>query len=98
MFNDTYLSSIRSTRVNTCAQIWMNDIKWIRIDPISTKIHAHHSSKKLLNNDGVHSKILLDGTREKIMGKFKEACKYTTVQVQKLEYNNTWTNRAEGTV
>ena len=85
MFNDTYFSSIKYTRGNTCAQIWTNDIKMIRIDPMSTKIHARHSAKKLFKNDGLLSKIVVDGSREKIMGKFKEACKDATVQVQQLE-------------
>ena len=80
---------------NTCAQIWTNDIEWIRIDPISIKIHAHHSAKKLFKNDGVLSKIVMDSAREKIMGKFKEACQGATVQVQKLEYNTPWDNRDE---
>ena len=53
MFTDTYLPSINSTRGNTCAQIWTNEIEWIRIDPMSTKINAHHSAKKLLKKDGV---------------------------------------------
>ena len=84
MFTDTYFSSIEYTRVNTCAQIWTNDIEWIRIDPISTKIHAHHSAKNMFNNDGVPSKIVMDGDREKIVGKFKESCQDTTVQLQQL--------------
>ena len=45
MLNDTYFSSIKSTRGNTCAQIWKNDIEWIRIDPMSTKSNALHSAK-----------------------------------------------------
>ena len=98
MFTDTYFSSIKSTRGNTCAQIWTNDIIWIMIDPMSTKIHAHHSAKKLLKNNSVPSKILVDGAREQIMGKFKESCQDATVQVQQLEYNTPWENRAEGEV
>ena len=39
-----------------------------------------------MKNDGVPSKIVVDGAREQIMGKFKEACQDATVQVQKLEY------------
>ena len=85
MFTDTYSSSIKYTRGNICAQIWTNDIKWIRIDYMSTKIHARHSAKKLSKNYGVPSKIVMDGAREKIMGKFKEACQYATVQVHQLE-------------
>ena len=63
MFDDTYFYSIKYTRGNTCAQIWTNDIKCIRIDPMSTKSHAHHSDKKLLNNYGVLSKIVVDCAR-----------------------------------
>ena len=91
MFTDTYFSSIKSTRGNTCAQIWTNDIDWIRIDPVSTKIHAHNSAKKLFKNDGVLSKIVMYGAREKIMGKFKGACQ--DAKVQQLEYNTPWMNR-----
>ena len=65
------------------------------IDPLSTKIHANHPAKKLFKNDGVPSKIVMDGAREQIMGKFKEACQDATVQVQQLEYNTLWANRAE---
>ena len=32
------------------------------------------------------------------MGKCNEACQDATFQVQKLEYNNPWANRAEGAV
>ena len=65
---------------------------------MSTKSNAHHSDKKLFKNDGVPSKIVMDGAREQIMGKFKEACQDATVQVQQLEYNTPWANRAEGAV
>ena len=60
---------------------------------MSTKIHAHHSDKKLFNNNGVSSKIVMGGAREQVMGKFKEACQDSTVQVQQLEYNTPWANR-----
>ena len=52
------------------------------IDPLSTKIHANHPAKKLFKNDGVTSKIVMDGAMELIMVKFKEACQDATVQVQ----------------
>ena len=76
----------------------MNDIEWIRIDPISTKIHAHNSAKKLFKNDGVPSKIVMYGARDQIMGKFKEACQDETFQIKQLKYNTPWANRAEGAV
>ena len=65
---------------------------------MSTKIHSHHSSKKMFNNYGVPSKIVMDGARDKIMRKFKESCQNATVQVHQLEYNTPWANRAEGAV
>ena len=98
MFTDMYLSSIKYTRGNTCAQIWTNDVEWIRIDPTPTKSNAHHSAKKLFENEGVPSKIVMDGAREQVMVKFNEACQYTMVQVQQLKYSTPWENRAEGAV
>ena len=65
---------------------------------MSTKSHAHHSANKMFKNDGVISKIVMDGAREKIMGKFKEACQYAMFQLQQLEYNTPWVNRYAGAV
>ena len=52
----------------------------------------------MLKNEVMPSKIVMDGAREQIMGKFKEACQDATVQVQQLEYNTPWANRAEDAV
>ena len=65
---------------------------------MSTISHAHHSNKKIFKNGGVPSKIVMNGAREQIMGKFKEARQGATVQVQQLKYNTLWANRAEGAV
>ena len=65
---------------------------------MSTKSHAHNSANNMFNNYGVSSNIVMEGARQKIMGKFKEACQYATVQVQHLEYNTPWENRAKGAV
>ena len=65
---------------------------------MSTNSNAHHSDNKLFKKNSVPSKIVMDGDREQVMGKFKEAFQYATVQVQQLEYNNTWENRDEGAV
>ena len=98
MFTNTYFSSIKSTRGHKCAQIWTNDIKYIRIEPIYAKSHAHHSAKNMFKNDGVPTKIVIDGAREQVIGKFKEACQDTTVKVQHLQYNTHWANRSKGAV
>ena len=98
MFTDTYFSSIKSTRGNTCAQIWTNVIKLIKIDLMSNKSNAHHLAKNLFNKYSLPSKIVMDSAREQVIWKFKEACQDATVQVQQLEYNTTRANRAEGAV
>ena len=54
--------------------------------------------KGLFKNNGVPSKVVMGGAREQVMGEFKEACQYATVQVQQPEYNTPWENRAEGAV
>ena len=43
MFTDTYFSSINSTRGDTCAQVWTDDIEWISIDHVFIKSNEHHS-------------------------------------------------------
>ena len=68
------------------------------INSMSTKRNAHNSAKKLFKNDGVPSKIFMDGARGQVMGKFKEACQDSTAQLKKLKYNTPWANRDEGAV
>ena len=65
---------------------------------MSNKINSHNSAKRLFNNDGVPPKIVMGGTREQVMGKSKDFCQDATVQVQRIEYNTPWENRAEGAV
>ena len=57
---------------------------------MSTKSNVHYSAKKLFNNDGVPSNIVMDGAMEQVMGIFKDACQDATVQVHLLKYNTTW--------
>ena len=82
MFTDIYFSSIKSSRGNTYTQIWTNDIEWIRVNPMPSKSNTHHSAKKLFKNYGVPSKIIMDGAKEQILGKFRDACIDATVSVQ----------------
>ena len=65
---------------------------------MSTKSNANNSAKKLFKNDSVTSKIVMEGAREQVMGKFKEDCQDATIQVQQIKYNTPWANRAEGAV
>ena len=65
---------------------------------MSTKSNAHHSAKNMFNKNGVPSKIVMDGSKEQVMGKLMEDFQYATVQVQQLEYNTPWANRSEGAV
>ena len=46
---------------------------------MSNKIIAQYSAKNIFRNDGVTSKIVMDGDREQVMGKFKEACQKAMV-------------------
>ena len=52
---------------------------------MSTESNAQHSANKLFKNDSVPSNIVMDGAREQVMGKFKEACQDATVQVHQLK-------------
>ena len=61
-------------RKNTCAQVYTASFPWCRAHAMEHKSDAHESLSLLFHRDGVPPKMVFDGAKEEVRGKFKKKC------------------------
>jgi hypothetical protein len=62
-YSDTFFASVSTTRGNTMAQLFVNDIKYLQIYPIQRKSEAGSALLELIQDIGIPSAIHTDGPR-----------------------------------
>jgi hypothetical protein len=98
LYTDTMFASTVSTRGNTCAQVFVNDLEWVRSFPLSRKGDAHTSLDLLFPEDGVPNVMIMDDAKELVSGEFRKKCRRAGCYSKTLEPYSPWMNRAEGTI
>ena len=81
LFCDTMSLSVRSTRGNSCGQVFSNEAGWSRFFPLQSKSEAHLALSTLFKNDGVPNDLILDGSKEQTAGDFKRKCREADVHI-----------------
>jgi hypothetical protein len=69
-YSDTMFSNVRSTRGNTCAQVFTNDVRFTRVTPLPTKSLAGDALLTLIQDIGIPSALHTDDARELNQGKW----------------------------
>ena len=95
MFTDTFVTEVKSRRGNTCCQVFGTKNGWKRAFPMRAKSEAHEALSLLFQRDGVPVKIIMDGAKEQVMGKFRKKCREAGSHVHQLEPHTPWANFAE---
>ena len=80
VYSDTMFSGVKSAqpRGNKCAQVYCADYGWTRCFPMVNKGDAHETCSLLFQKDGVPPKMVLDGSKEQIKGKFANSSERLT--------------------
>jgi len=94
-YSDTFFASIPSTRGNTMAQLFVNDVKYLRIMPMKKKSDAGSALLELLQDIGIPSALHTDGAKELNQGKWKSVCEEFGIKQTLTEPYSPWQNRAE---
>ncbi len=68
LYTDTMFASTVSSRGNTCAQIFVNDLEWVRSFPMTRKGDAHTCLDLLFPEEGVPNTIIMDDAKELVGG------------------------------
>jgi hypothetical protein len=94
-YSDTFFSNQPSVRGNTMAQLFINDIKYLRIMPMRKKSEAGSALLELIQDIGIPSVIHTDGAKELTQGKWKNICDDFGIKQTITEPYSPWQYRAE---
>jgi hypothetical protein len=72
VYTDTMFSTVKSSRGNTCGQIYTNDLEWTRFFPMSSKAQTHETLDLLFKRDGVPRALISDGAYKLAKGDFRK--------------------------
>ena len=92
MFTDTMFSKYKSSRGNTCAQVFATDFGWSRTYPMRSKGDAHEALSLLFQREGVPIKMVSDGSMEQKHGRFHKKCKEAQAGYSTTEPYSQWMN------
>ena len=98
LFTDTMYSKIRSKRGNKAAQVFTNDLGWVRVYPMETESSAPEALALLFARDGVPDTMIMDGARAHTMGEFRRRTRQAQCHIKQIEPHSQWSNRAESAI
>jgi len=98
MFTDTMFSNVKSKRQNTCAQVFCTAEGWTRAYAMQKKSQAHEALSLLHQREGVPNVMIMDGSKEQVMGQFRHKCRQAGSHVKQTEPYSAWQNAAEGAI
>jgi hypothetical protein len=99
VFMDTMFSSVTSICQYKCAQVFTTNTAYLRIYPLQSKQHAPDALMKWIQDIGVMSDLVYDGSKKQGGGKHWheiEQCHH--IQWHVTEPHSQWQNRAEGEI
>jgi hypothetical protein len=91
-------STVKSSRGNTCGQIYTNDLEWTRFFPMSSKAQTHETLNLLFKRDGVSRALISDGAYELVKGDFCKKARAADWYCKETEPYPPFSNRAESGV
>ena len=96
LFTDTIFSVIKSKGPNKCAQSYDTSCEWCRMHPSVSKSQAHETLSTLFVRDGVPPKMVIDGSKDQGLGRFKRKCQEADCHLVSTEPYSPWMMAAEG--
>jgi hypothetical protein len=94
-YSDTFFSECKSSRNNMMAQLFVNDIKFIRIMPMKCKSDAANALLELIQDIGILASLHCDGAIELQHGKWQTIFQDYGIRQTLTEPYSPWQNRAE---
>jgi ribosomal protein L31E len=99
MFTDTMKAGVTSWfRQNRYAQVFTTRFGWVRVFPMQKKSQAHEALSLLAQRDGVPPVMIMDGSKEQTMGKFRQKAREMGMRIKQTEPYSPWQNAAEGAI
>ena len=96
-FTDTFFvtSAGKSTRGNTCAQLFVSDKGYVALYPMKSKSEFPSSLKQFCKEIGVPDTLVCDPSGEQSSNKVRNFCHQVGLTLRFIEEATQWANRAE---
>ena len=96
-FTDTFFvtKSGKSSRGNTCAQLFVSDKGYVALYPLKSKGDFPQALKQFCKDVGVPLKLVCDPSGEQTSSNVKSFCHKVGMTLRVLEESTQWANRAE---
>jgi hypothetical protein len=98
IYSDTLFAKTKSVRGYTCAQLFTDGHKFIRIYPMSKKADAHHALTQFIQDVGIPKNCLVDCAPEERHGEWGRIVKHYHIKLRTTEAYSPWQNRAEASI
>ena len=86
------ISGTVSKRGGKYAGVFATDFGWARAYPIKKKRDAHEALSTLFQRTGVPDKMIVDGSKEHVLGKSQNKCLEVGCQLKQTEPSSPWQN------
>ncbi len=98
LYTDTMKASTPSRKRELYAQVFCTDFRWSRAFPMKLKSEAADAVDLLFHRDGVPTKMIMDGSKEQTLGRFRKKCQQASVHMKQTEPYSPWQNLAESAI
>ena len=89
---DTLISGTVSKRGNKHAEVFATDFGWARAYPMKNKSDAHKALSLIFQRTRVSDKMIVDGSKEHVLGKPQKKCLEIGCQLKQTEPSSPWQN------
>ena len=96
--SDTMFAKVKSIRGNTMAQVFANDVDYVKLIPMRRKGEAGDSLVEFIQDTGIPSELHTDMAKEEILGKWKEVIRKYEIKPTMSEPYSPWQVGAERSI
>ena len=89
MFTDMMQTKTKSRRGNLYAQVYTTGFHWLQAHLMKKKSDAHNTLSLVFQCDGVPPKMIMDGSKEQTLGRFKQKCQNADCHIKQTELGRT---------
>ncbi|MGH7974683.1 MAG: hypothetical protein ACREBR_04095 [bacterium] len=97
-YSDTMFSAFKSVLNNSCGQIFVNDLEFVRFIPMRSKSEAGDTLAEFIQDVGVPVQLHTDNAKEETLGRWKNVRLNNQIKQTETEPYSPWQNRAERTI
>ena len=98
VYTDTLKSGNNYCRDNVYAQAYTTSFHWCRAMPMKKKSKAQKTLSLLFQRYGVPLSMIMDGSKDQTLGKFKNKCQEDSCHIRQTEPHSPYQNAVESSI